>query len=333
MMPSMHGRFTATLVLMICFRIVAVAQDERTVRGPILGFLRDPVHETIRPIFGVPGASLVGSPLPLGQTIRHATMSPRQDYALAALGENDGVSLLRLTSGALTILPMDGVYAGADVLTFSPGGTAAALYDHESRMFQSMVDLRSVPRRLFEFNASGIRGTLTAMAVADDGSFAALNFTEGDRAELWILSSMGESWIAPALLPSAVAFRSGTHEVLIGDSAFGEVFLLSGSPPTVRLSLASLGDGFDSISAVASSYDGKRVFVTSTTSQNILLIDVETRLSTTVQCDCKVSGLDRLNGLAVFRLSEPSDGPISMLDASSSEPRVVVMPIEGDANE
>jgi hypothetical protein len=318
-----------TAALMALFGNIAAAQDQTEgVRGPILGFLGDSVNEAILPILGIPGASLLGQPLAVDRPVRTLAVSPRQDYALALLGESRDFVIVHLESNPIKITSVDGINSGVDVIAISPTGTAAGLYDHDSRIFTSIVELNAVPRSLFEFDASGMRGKLAGIAVADDGTFAMLNFAEGDSTELWIISSTAAPVLAPGLRPSAVAFVPQRHDVVIGDSATHEIFLLTGSPPVSRVSLASLGDGFDSISAVAASGDGRRVFVTSTNSQDIILIDVESRLTKAVSCRCRATGLHRLKGPSVFRLSDPSDGPIAVLDDSWAEPRVVIMPLE-----
>jgi hypothetical protein len=39
------------------------------------------------------------------------------------------------------------------------------------------------------------------------------------------------------------------------------------------------------------------------------------------------TGFRPLKGTSVFRLSDPADGPVAVLDASSAEPRIIILPV------
>jgi len=94
-----------------------------------------------------------------------------------------------------------------------------------------------------------------------------------------------------------------------------------------RISVASFGDGFNAIAGVAGSADGLRIFITSKKSETVTVVDLQTSLSTALPCHCVATGLHPLKGTSVFRLSDPSDGPVAVLDASSFEPRIIVVPV------
>ena len=96
--------------------------------------------------------------------------------------------------------------------------------------------------------------------------------------------------------------------------------------PANRVPLASFGEGFDLISSVAASDDGQRVFISSKSSGTVTIVDLATGLSSALPCNCQTSGLFRLKGNSVFRLSDLSDRPVALLDASSPAPRVIVIP-------
>jgi hypothetical protein len=171
------------------------------------------------------------------------------------------------------------------------------------------------------------------MAISDDGNLALLNFVAGDDAALWVVNSSGLRGLVPAERPSAQSFLPGRHDAVIGDDGAQEVFqLLDADQTAIRVPLVSFGDGFDAIAALAASADGQRVYVTSRRSENVTLVDLTTTVSNVVSCHCQASGLQRLNGSGVFRLSDGSDGPIALLDPSSSQPRIILVPANNKPN-
>src|SRR5262249_2998106 len=175
---------------------------------------------------------------------------------------------------------------------------------------------------------SDIPGRLQGMSIADDGSLALLNFITGEDATLLVVSANGSRWLLPAQRPSAAGFLANRHDLLIADDAAQEVFFILGiDQEASRVPVASFGDGFDAISGVAASDDGLRVFISSKKTGTVTMVDVAAKVSTALPCNCQATGFQPLKGSSLFRLSDPSDGPIVLLDASSAEPRIIVVPI------
>jgi hypothetical protein len=135
-------------------------------------------------------------------------------------------------------------------------------------------------------------------------------------------------WLVPATQPSAQSFLAGSHDAVIGDDGAREVFeLLDLDQLATRVPLVSFVDGFDAISAVTASADGQRVLVTSARSEYVTIVDLQTGVLSGVRCGCQASGLQRLKGYELFRLSDGSSGPITLLDASSAQPRIFFVPV------
>jgi hypothetical protein len=305
------------------------------VNGPILGFIPDERVTGIRPIIGIPGASTLADGLQLEMAVRGVVISPKQDYAIAARSEDGQAIVIDLRSEAPRISAITGVQAGPDIISISPSGSVAAVYGNETKTLQLIGHLPEAPQVVHEFNASHLAGRGTSLAVSDDASVALVRFVDDDSVSLWVLDSAGASWPVAVDQPSAFAFFPNTTDVIVADNATQSVFLvLTIRGAAARVPLTSAADGMKAFLAVSASEDGRRVFAADADG-NIGVVDIQTRQSVLLSCQCRPTGLYRLRGRSVFRLNEVSRQPAMVLDASSDEPRILVIPpsvsVEGEA--
>jgi hypothetical protein len=326
-MQALQNWMFSTLAILY-LGIAAFGQDPSvSISGPTLGFVEGSDRTAIRPIRGVLGAAAVGQPLLLDSEIRNAVISPKHDYALAARTETGELVLIRLSLDSATMDSLAGARGAPSAIAISPSGTAAAVYGQD-RILQVFAGFPDAPQIIAEFDASDIPGHLQSVAVSDDGALALLNFAALDNATLWALSVNGSRWVLPAQRASAAAFIANRHDVVIADDAAQEVFLLSNIDlEASRLSVASFGDGFNVFAGVAASNDGLRIFISTRKSKIITIADLATGVSTVLSCDCVATGFRPLKGTSVFRLSDPADGPVAVLDASSAEPQIIIVPV------
>src|SRR5262245_25176590 len=109
--------------LLIVISLMAVNLQGQTVTGPILGFAPDLGGTAIRPILGIPGASMLGGRLALDSDVSGVLISPSQDYAIAARTSDAQVVVIDLRLGASPLVAVAGSHRGADVMAFSPTGS------------------------------------------------------------------------------------------------------------------------------------------------------------------------------------------------------------------
>jgi hypothetical protein len=77
---------------------------------------------------------------------------------------------------------------------------------------------------------------------------------------------------------------------------------------------------------VATSQDGSLMFVLTPESQEVTIVDAKTYTSTVIPCSCSPTGFRRLKGNSVFLLDKPPADLLHVLDVSSPEPQVLVIP-------
>ena len=298
-----------------------VHAQSSTINGPLLGFTAALGGTAIEPIMGVPGASTLANPLPLDAGIFGTVIAPSQDYAIAFRAADSQVVVVDLLSGQVT--PVAGVTSDLMMAT-SPSGSAAAIYDAGTASIQIIRTPRQSLQVAQRFDSSNIPGRASSIAVSDDGSVVLAKFVDSGTAELWMMNSSGALQRLPVDQPSAAAFFANRNDAIISsDATQSAAILLDAGQRAMQVPLVSAINGMAGFSSIAASDDGGRVFLEDAESGNIAIVDVQTRTSVVVPCGCRPTGFYHLKGNSIFGLSEASQQPIRVLDASSTVPRIV----------
>jgi hypothetical protein len=299
----------------------------QTISGPLLGFVPDSTGEALSPVLGVPGASMLGDALPLAANIDALAVSARQNFALG-VRRDDGAGQIAgqivridLTQADLPTTDVaGGSQVGSSLIAISPSGTAAAAYDRGTGRAQIMSGPSDSARIDIQWEATGL-SEVSSIAVSDDASVILLNTAEG----LWAVDRNSGVWRIPVDGARAAVFLPTRRDAIIADDATKSAILLSDIGPNTTLEVLSFADDNEPFRAVSTSEDGRTV-VLAGAAGSIQIVDFWTRYVTRVSCQCSPTLVERMNGPAAFRLTAPSaDGPMAMLDASTSTPRVVLI--------
>jgi len=301
------------------------------IRGPQLGFVFDKEEGVLRPILGIPGASRLGDALDLGLGLALAEVSPKQDYALGVTHGEDGKVVLislRESDHPGSALTLESAGTGASRITLSNEGKSAALLFPEKHSLKILSGLPDSPVLAEEVDLR-LTGLPEAVALDDDGKIVLLAVPENQGSRLSVyahetgLQSLGIFGRISALKLSA------DRRALIADRENHEVSLihevLGGAQ---RVVLAAKQDGIHDPVAVAFSNQENRVFVANAGSGTIASLSLDGGLSAVTSCDCIPKTLERLEGDGVFRLTELSEKPLLMFEASATENRVLFVPPE-----
>ena len=305
-----------------CFAI-ALTMSAASIQGPQLGLVFDGNHKALRPILGIPGAAILGQPLDLGVELHKASISPHQDYALATEGEHSQVVVL--IAGHKAAIPVSGVEQNPDELLLSPAGSAAALYYKGKNTLLILTGLPRAPKVTEELYLSAGRAP-SALAVGDDGR----TVLAGLGSTVFMVTGSGEVPLLPELLKIAAITIPAHGTAYVADSGRNQIYRLRGLGGNLETDvIAGPKQGISAPAALAVSRDGGRAFVVNSKSRTVSIIDLRGHAPVTkIACGCAPTGLDRLTGNEVFRLTEPSDRPMWMLDASTHSPRVLFVPGE-----
>ena len=318
----MRQEWLLQIVAAVLLAGVATAQTGTALSGPTMGLVFDSSYSALRPIRGIPGAATLGDPLNPGFALASATVSPRQDFALALRADDSSVVLVRAAGSAA----ISGTRPAPALIVFSTAGTAAALYDAGAGRVQVLTGLPDAAAVQSDVDISALAGPVAALAVDDAGTSLFLAAGAAESVALYRIAMDGASQFLASFRSVAALRLSATgREALLADSAAGAVYAIRDLRGAGRVeTIVSGRDGLGAPIAVESDSAG-RVFVADQAG-NLTILDRGRGSVLSLPCGCAPAGLFRLSGTATFRLTEPSSAPMWVLDASGAEARIVAIP-------
>jgi len=314
----------------------ALAQTGQ-VGGPIAGYVFDGSAQAVRPVLGIPGASLMGNAVPFSYGLASVTLSPGADSAVVTAGDGS-LHLVALSGGMATEIPFNGASVSPDRVVFSPSGTAVALFaGGHAQIFSGLpssatlagtMDLGGVTAAQFQVETAK-RAALArpaSMALSDDGAW--LLAYSGSSVEL--LGAGGSHAIAAAGRGTIVAFAPGGYGAAWADPVAQSVSLAADASGSVAPQVVLQDASLRSAAGLAFSVDGKSLFLASGAGSPVTILDLASGTHTGVSCNCSATGLARMGG--VFRLNDFGSGPLWLLDAAAGNPRIVFVPALAASN-
>jgi hypothetical protein len=295
------------------------------VSGPVLGFVASG-PTGVRPILGIPGAATLGSPVLPGAGFAGIAFSASRDYALALVARGRQAVLLRNLTSSIDAVQLP-VAPGAVRMAISPSGASAALYYPDTRSVTVLAGLPNAPAVSWKLESQDLAGGLLALAVSDDAG-AILAAAAGQPSAVWLLAADGSSRILSqvAAAPS-LAFVAGGHDVLIADAGLNTVTLVRDATGQALVrQIGAQAEGVSRPVAVSASADGLHAIVANQDPAGVVVLSLDGEPPLALPCQCAVTGLEPLADGTTFRLSDPGEGPVWLLDSASSPPRVVFVP-------
>jgi hypothetical protein len=347
----------ALLLPRVCSAQGQSGQSGFALNGPSLGLMFDSGSAVIRPILGIPGAATLGMPLDAGFAVGQAVVAPGGDFALAVAKADFHLAVVRASGGVVQNLAP--VMGGApDVIEFSPRGRSAVLYYRASGRLLVLAGLRDQTPRTALANTSSLRAAASHLAVSEDGTSLLLSVPEGDAAALYVLPvsfpaepSAAPNGDSPAATASArnlqaaasagsgfatrvgsfqsvsgLRFAASGSDALVADGAASAAYLIQDPSGSAHITmLGSARDGLSQPLAIEA-MDAGPVLVANAGTGRLTMLYRDGTPAVSIACGCAPVVLQRLAGNAVYRLTEPSKGPMWLLDAGGHELRIVAVP-------
>jgi hypothetical protein len=316
----------------VCGMILAasgfLAAQQGSLSGPVAGFVFDGPGRALRPVRGVPGASLLGDPVNFGIDVAAVYVAPRQDSALV-VGADQSLHLFVLNAGGPAEVSLGGLSGVPDRVVFSPSGTAVALMVSGSA--RVLTGLPNAPALTGSVKVGGPdaatgRGSrplaaARSWALSDDGTYL-LTVAQGS-ARLLSVHGQNRSLI-PAQADALVAFAAGGHDAAVMDSVTGLTLIRDASGAAGTQVLAAPDEGLAGPAGLAFSQDKQTVYVASAAAKSVAAFNLAAASRTAIGCACTPSTLAPMGNL--FRLTELTTGPLWILDGAAATPRTVFVP-------
>src|SRR5213593_3389879 len=194
----------------------------QSVAGPVLGYVLDRTAGALRPIRGIPGAATMGDPIELDAPLADVSISPEQDYALAADSKSGDLVLIDLAGGPAAARRFAGAFVRPQRLAISPGGGVAALVDLDERRVQILSGLPHAPSTTRDLPLDPGLADIEALAVSDDGA----SLLVATRGAVYVAREQGFERLIEARVPRAISYFRNSHDALIADFEANHVVLV-----------------------------------------------------------------------------------------------------------
>jgi hypothetical protein len=207
------------------------------------------------------------------------------------------------------------------------------LYYPDTQSVAVLAGLPQSPAVSWSLETAALAGGLAALAVSDDGG-AVLVATAGEPGSVWLLAPDGSDRLL-SHVPGApsLAFLAESHDALVADGATGTVALVRDAAGQSQITqIGGPAEGVSRPVAVAASTDRRQAFVANAEPAGVVILSLEGEPPLAVPCQCSVTGLEALADGGTFRLSDPGEGPVWLLDAAASPPRIVFVPDSAPAH-
>jgi DNA-binding beta-propeller fold protein YncE len=302
--------------------ITAGAQFTTSLSGPVLGYVFDRSAGKVRPIKGILGSASIGAAIESEMTATEM-LTLDSNHAVASSETSPELLALNLSGSSVSAVTIPDAPARPSRSAVSLQGTAAAFYYSDTHQLRIISGLPNEPRLAGLLQAEQ---SLAHMAVSDDGTLLLFSVAhpEGDSIHLWTAESGSTSFVTSAVSISGIAMmRSG--DAIVTDRVANEVFAiwnLRGGG--VRQLLAGTKEGVSIPLGVAVS-SGNRIYVANVGLGTAMVFDANGRFLKHQQCDCTISGIYPLRD-SVFRLTDRIDQTTFLLDATSTDERILFVP-------
>lgn len=303
-----------SIPLLLC-PALALAQAG-TWSSPRLGYFFDPDAKAIRVLSGVPGSAGADQTLPFASKLEAAWIAPTKAYALATLHDAADLHLLTWARGDADGATLE-LAIQPSLVAFSPTGSAAVLWNRDTSRLQVWSGLPNAPSLARQATATAI----SAAAVSDDGTLLAL--VDDTGAALWARTAN----VQHLPFATAVQFLPNSNDLVAAFAVNNQVSLIHGADPHAEIRpLAGASEGISGPAALALSGSSRQVAVANAVGRSVTVIDLDTKATMTLSCNCTPKSIAPLSGNSVFRVSGDT---LLVLDRQEGAWRLTTVPNYG----
>jgi hypothetical protein len=298
--------------------------------SPVGGFLVEASTGQLRPVIGSAGSAILGDPVAFPLGVRSLSMSPSGAFAIAELDGEQPISVFSGIGEAVPSLqPLVGGFLHADTIEFSPTGSAAAVYSQAHNRIQVFRGLPGSPE-LREVDLSSLTGSVTALAVSDDGSTLWIGvFDAGSGGAVYRAGADNAiTPVLPGVNACSIRFVPNSNDALMADAGNDRILLAKAAADGTRVTtLAGPDEGVDSPAAIALLSNRRTAVVINAGTKAALCINIDSGETKSVPLPGPATGLRSLrirNGIAILTGHPASYWLLTVTD--SGEPVLSLIP-------
>jgi hypothetical protein len=289
--------------------------------GPLAGFVYDPATRSVRPMFGIPGATYTSSPVL--SDVDLASVAPSGKSAFFVKGGQAG--FIQDISAAISPAPTDGLISSVDRIVWSRNGQFALLYSSSGNQLQRVAVSSKGVAADTPIDLSSL-GQATALTIDPTGQ----QIVFGVSGSGLYLATPSQS---PALLssmanPVAAAFDDSGVNLYAADLGQQQIVTFqSGSGPIPFASLTRADGTASTPVGLGLSAGSRYLLAADSATRSVLVYDTGSQnLVNTIPLDFSPSRFDALSTGPSFLLNgDRSNEWLLILDARQT-PAVYFVP-------
>lgn len=325
-MPKRFVLMSSLALAALLLPLGAMAQDD-ALSGPLMGFVFDSSAGGFRSIKGMPGAATVSDPAAVPYSVVKAQIAPSQAFAVAVIGDEATPSVIRLAGDFGTAAAIASAGADPAEIYLSPTGSSALLH-YAGQKLQVVSGLPDSPAVSREIDISGYAAETAVFAVSDDASLVLMGFSSGGAGSVMLAAGDGApQFVLNAARPAGIGFLANSDAAIVTDADTSSAYMLRSLSSGLEVQLvAGQQDGLAAPAGVSVSGDNREAVIVNANQSTVVRVDLGGGPATVLDCSCQPTGVQRLGGRSIFRLTDISSDPMWLVDGESASPRVVFVP-------
>jgi hypothetical protein len=299
------------------------ASVSKSMQAPTLGYAYVTTGSEVRAINGVPGASVVSPPIALPEGVTRIDFAPGQKSAIVEQANGTSVGVISFVGAEPgPIVPVTNGISQADIIAFSPNGTAAALYSVSETRLQVVAGLPSNPQLTRDSESSALPDAVRFLALADDGVTVLAGTI---NSAVYLLNGNSPQLLASVSSLGAMVFNPKSNDALVFDSGSGALSLWQSvsSALTTRM----LASGFTGLQGtVALSSDGRRAVLAGTGADHVWEVDLQSFQTQDLQLPTAPAMLKPLRASGDYLVSWQPGQLAYIVDTNQQKGAVYIVP-------
>jgi hypothetical protein len=294
---------------------------------PVLGYVFDAADRGLKPIVGIPGNAMIGSPMDVAFPITRAQILPDNRHVIAASDANPELVVLHLESNPVSVNSIADMPPGPDRIGLSPHGSAAAFYYGYSRTVFIVTGLPHAPIVSEKVDLSRFTDPLKAIAINEAGNCLLLVYSEREQDSIYSVPvGRGTRFLFSVVRLGAITFY-GDEDALVADSVANQLHAIRDvQGEATRVLLADSRDQVFQPVGIAVS-NRNEIYVANAGSGTVVALEDDGGVLRVTECNCKVSGMRRLRD-SLFQLTGHPAEPIFLFEADTVQDRIFFVPAQ-----